>query len=120
MERDLTVFTAAHQIAPHNAPVELNLARAHVQVALQLGEAGRCNEAVVTFNEVIREIPQDWYAWPVWENVSYNSTVGKGRAVTPVLPNSHTSRASSRRVADSEPKWGCLPRLSQSPEWGLY
>jgi hypothetical protein len=60
---DLTVFTAAHQIAPHNAPVELNLARAHVQVALQLGEAGRCNEAVVTFNEVIREFPQDWYAW---------------------------------------------------------
>lgn len=60
---DLTVFTMAHQIAPHNAPVALNLARAHVQVALQLGEAGRCNEAVVTFNEVIREFPQDWYAW---------------------------------------------------------
>ena len=60
---DLTVFTVAHQIAPHNAPVALNLARAHVQVALQLGEAGRCNEAVVTFNEVIREFPQDWYAW---------------------------------------------------------
>jgi protein O-mannosyl-transferase len=60
---DLTVFTVAHQIAPHNAPVALNLARAHVQVALQLGEAGRCDEAVVTFNEVIREFPQDWYAW---------------------------------------------------------
>ena len=60
---DLTVFTVAHQIAPHNTPVALNLARAHVQVALQLGEAGRCNEAVVTFNEVIREFPQDWYAW---------------------------------------------------------
>jgi len=60
---DLTVFTVAHQIAPHNAPVALNLARAHVQVALQLGEAGRCNEAVLTFNEVIREYPQDWYAW---------------------------------------------------------
>ncbi len=60
---DLTVFTVAHQIAPHNTPVALNLARAHVQVALQLGEAGRCDEAVVTFNEVIREFPQDWYAW---------------------------------------------------------
>lgn len=60
---DLTLFTVAHQIAPHNAPVALNLARAHVQVALQMGEAGRCNEAVVTFNEVIREFPQDWYAW---------------------------------------------------------
>ena len=60
---DLTVFTVAHQAAPHNTPVALNLARAHVQVALQLGEAGRCNEAVVTFNEVIREFPQDWYAW---------------------------------------------------------
>ncbi len=60
---DLTVFTMAHQIAPHNVPVALNLARAHVQVALQLGEAGRSDEAVVTFNEVIREIPQDWYAW---------------------------------------------------------
>jgi hypothetical protein len=60
---DLTVFTVAHQIAPHNSPVALNLARAHVQVALQLGEAGRCDEAVVTFNEVIKEFPQDWYAW---------------------------------------------------------
>ena len=60
---DMTVFTVAHQIAPHNAPVALNLARAHVQAALQLGEAGRCDEAVPTFNEVIGEYPQDWYAW---------------------------------------------------------
>jgi tetratricopeptide (TPR) repeat protein len=60
---DLTVFTVAHQIAPHNAPVALNLARAHVQTALQLGESGRCDEAVLTFNQVIREFPQDWYAW---------------------------------------------------------
>jgi len=60
---DLTIFTVAHQVAPHNGPVALNLARAHVQAALQLGEAGRCNEAVSTFNDVIREYPQDWYAW---------------------------------------------------------
>ena len=60
---DLTVFTVAHEIAPHNVPVALNFARAQVQVALQLGEAGRCSEAMVTFNEVIREFPQDWYAW---------------------------------------------------------
>jgi len=60
---DLTVFTVAHEIAPHNAPVALNLARAHVQVALQLGDVGRCKEAMVTFNAVIREYPQDWYAW---------------------------------------------------------
>jgi len=60
---DLTVFTVAHEIAPHNAPVALNLARAHVQAAIALGDAGHCDEAVPTFIEVIREYPQDWFAW---------------------------------------------------------
>jgi hypothetical protein len=60
---DLTLFTAAHQIAPHNVPVALSLARAHVQVALDLGEKGRCDEALPVFDGVIHEYPQDWYAW---------------------------------------------------------
>ncbi len=60
---DLTVFSVAHQIAPHNVPVALSLARAHVQAALDLGEKGRCDEALPVFDDVIREYPQDWYAW---------------------------------------------------------
>jgi len=52
---DLAVFTAAHEIAPYNAPVALNLARAHVQAAIALGNAGHCDDAVPTFNQVIRE-----------------------------------------------------------------
>src|SRR6266436_3763873 len=49
---DLTVFTVAHEVAPHNAPVSLSLARAHVQVALDLDQAGRCNEAVPLLQQV--------------------------------------------------------------------
>jgi hypothetical protein len=60
---DLTVFTVAHQYAPHNDPVSLNLTRAHVQVALRLDEDDRCNEAMPIFDEATREYPQDWYAW---------------------------------------------------------
>jgi len=60
---DLTVFTVAHEVAPHNAPVSLSLARAHVQVALDLDQAGRCNEAVPLLQQVTREYPQDWFAW---------------------------------------------------------
>jgi tetratricopeptide (TPR) repeat protein len=60
---DLTVFTVAHEVAPHNAPVALSLARAHVQVALDLDQAGRCHEAVPLFEQVTREYPQDWFAW---------------------------------------------------------
>jgi len=60
---DLTVFTVAHELAPHNAPVAKNLADAHVQVALQLADDGRCSEAMPVFKQVSQEYPQDWYAW---------------------------------------------------------
>lgn len=60
---DLTVFTVAHELAPHNAPVAKNLADAHVQVALQLADDGRCSEAMPVFQQVSQEYPQDWYAW---------------------------------------------------------
>jgi protein O-mannosyl-transferase len=60
---DLTLFTFAHQIAPHNIPVDQNLVRAQVQVALSLAESGRCDQAVPVFNGAIRQYPEDWYAW---------------------------------------------------------
>jgi len=60
---DLTVFTTAHRCAPHNQPVALNLARAKVQVALGLDEAGRCDEAMPMFEQAIQQYPQDWFAW---------------------------------------------------------
>jgi hypothetical protein len=60
---DLTIFTVAHQIAPHNDPVAQNLTRAHVQVALGLDEAGRCDEALPIFEQAIQQYPQDWFAW---------------------------------------------------------
>ncbi len=60
---DLTVFTVAHELAPHNAPVAKNLADAHVQAALQLADDGRCSEAMPVFVQVSEEYPQDWYAW---------------------------------------------------------
>lgn len=60
---DLTVFTTAHQLAPHNAPVAQNLANAHVRTALQLADEGRCADAVPVFEQVTRDYPQDWYAW---------------------------------------------------------
>ena len=60
---DLTVFTVAHHLAPHNAPVAHNLANAHVQAALQLADDGRCSEAMPVFQQISQEYPQDWYAW---------------------------------------------------------
>jgi len=58
---DLAVFTAAHELAPHNAPVARNLADARVRDALLLEEEGRCNEATPVFLQVSREYPDDWY-----------------------------------------------------------
>jgi tetratricopeptide (TPR) repeat protein len=60
---DATVFTVAHRLAPNNAPVTRNLANTHLQAALQMDEDARCNEALPVFQEVIRDYPQDWYAW---------------------------------------------------------
>jgi hypothetical protein len=60
---DLTVFTVAHQDAPHNAPVAQHLADTHVQAALALDEEDRCDEAMPMFEEVIQQYPQDWFAW---------------------------------------------------------
>ncbi len=60
---DLTVFTTGHALAPNNGPVSQNLANAHIQQALQLGEEGRCNEAVPVFEQITREFPNNWYAW---------------------------------------------------------
>jgi len=53
----------AHQIAPHNQPVALNLARAHVQETLKLAESGQCDNAIPVFQQVTREYPDDWFAW---------------------------------------------------------
>ena len=50
-------------MAPNNRPVSQNLANAHIQQALQLGEQGRCGDAVPVFKQVINEYPNDWYAW---------------------------------------------------------
>jgi tetratricopeptide (TPR) repeat protein len=58
---DLTVFTAAHELAPHNAPVARNLADARVRDALLLEEDGHCPEAIPVFEEISREYPDDWY-----------------------------------------------------------
>jgi tetratricopeptide (TPR) repeat protein len=60
---DLTVFTVAHQDAPHNAPVAQHLADAEVQVALALDEEDRCDEAIPIFEQVLQQYPQDWFAW---------------------------------------------------------
>ena len=62
-KNDLTLFTVAHQNAPHNEPVAQNLARAHVQAALGVDERGRCDQAMPMFEEAIQQYPQDWFAW---------------------------------------------------------
>ena len=69
---DLTVFTRAHDLAPHNAPVARNLANAHVQQALGLADQGRCDEALPVFQRVSREYPEDWYAWAGLGIVRFN------------------------------------------------
>ena len=60
---DFTVFTVAHQLAPHNAPVARNLADARLQAALlSLDEEG-CAKVMPVFEQIAREYPEDWYAW---------------------------------------------------------
>jgi len=61
---DLTVFTVAHQYAPHNEFVAKNLVMAHVQIALRgLDEGGRCDDSVPIFEQAIQQYPQEWFAW---------------------------------------------------------
>jgi len=60
---DETVFTVAHELAPHNAPVAQHLADTHVDEAMKLGDEGRCSEAVPMLAQVTSDYPQDWYAW---------------------------------------------------------
>jgi hypothetical protein len=60
---DLTVFTVAHENAPHNAPVAQHLADTHVQAALALDGEGRCDQAMPIFDQVIQEYSNDWFAW---------------------------------------------------------
>lgn len=60
---DLTVFTVAHELAPHNEPVAHSLSSAHVQIALALDESDRCDEAIPIFEQAIQQYPSDWFAW---------------------------------------------------------
>ncbi|MBO0912059.1 MAG: tetratricopeptide repeat protein [Acidobacteria bacterium] len=59
---DATVFSTAHQLAPHNAPVARNLADTSVERALALQGEGRCDEAIPMFNRVIGDYPDNWFA----------------------------------------------------------
>jgi protein O-mannosyl-transferase len=49
---DATVFTIAHQLAPHNDKVSINLADTHVQAAIHWSEEGRCSDAVPVFQHL--------------------------------------------------------------------
>lgn len=60
---DSTVFTTAHELAPHNLPVARNLTDTHVRAALLIADEGRCSEAAPVFEDAIRNYPDDWYAW---------------------------------------------------------
>lgn len=62
-ESDATVFSVAHELAPRNVPVARNLADTRVLAGLRLHDEGRCSEALPIFEQVIREFPEDWYAW---------------------------------------------------------
>ncbi|HUI81889.1 MAG TPA: tetratricopeptide repeat protein [Bryobacteraceae bacterium] len=65
---NLAVFTVAHQYAPHNSFVAQNLARAHIQAAIELSEAGRCSDAVPVFEQATQQYPEDWVAWAALGN----------------------------------------------------
>ena len=60
---DLTIFTVAHQLAPHNVPVAQNLANAQVGAALLLADDGKCSEAMPVFETITQNYPENWYAW---------------------------------------------------------
>jgi hypothetical protein len=65
---NLSVFAVGNQNAPLNRHVALNLARAHVQVALQLVDEGRCEEAVPVFEQATKQFPDDWVGWAALGN----------------------------------------------------
>ena len=60
---DMSVFAAGQKNAPRNAFVARNLARAHVQEALEWDTAGRCQDALPVFENAIQQYPDDWYGW---------------------------------------------------------
>ncbi len=60
---DSTVFTVAHELASHNAPVARNLTNTRVQAALVLSDDGQCSDAMPVFQQALRDYPDDWYAW---------------------------------------------------------
>jgi Flp pilus assembly protein TadD len=111
---DLSVFTEAHEVAPHNAPVALSLARAHVQVALHLGESGRCQEAMSLLDEVIQNYPQDWYAWAARGNcqVQLNQLQGAEESLHRAADLSHNPRVTERWQQVRSQQYG-LPSAAQ-------
>lgn len=60
---DLSVFTVAHKLAPHNLPVARNLANARVQAALLSLDDEGCAKAMPVFEQAASEFPEQWYAW---------------------------------------------------------
>jgi hypothetical protein len=76
---DLTVFTAAHELAPHNAPVARNLADARVRDALLLEEDGHCPEAIPVFEEISREYPDDGIRWPGSDIAMHKAMTSSGQ-----------------------------------------
>jgi len=65
---DLTVFTVAHELAPHNLPVARNLADARMRQALLVDPEGKCEETMPLFEQVSRDFPDDWFAWAAMGN----------------------------------------------------
>ena len=91
---DETVFSIAHKLAPHNAPVAQNLANTRVQAALRLNDEGRFGEAVPVFEDVIKDYPQDWYAWAGlgYSFVELNQLAKAEQALQRAAELSHNSR----------------------------
>jgi cytochrome c-type biogenesis protein CcmH/NrfG len=91
---DLTVYTVAHQIAPHNEPLTKSLVGAHVHTALELAGANRCAEAVPTFEQAIQQYPEDWFAWAGLAECRFklNDLPGAERALRRAAELSHEPR----------------------------
>jgi protein O-mannosyl-transferase len=65
---DLTVFTVAHDQAPHNVPVARNLADARIRQALLTDPEGKCEQTMPLSEQVTRDFPDDWFAWAAMGN----------------------------------------------------